>query len=60
VLADSAGAFNGNLGGADIESAIKLERIAVDDFALKFRREAQRERAFSRSGGTENCKQESV
>jgi hypothetical protein len=49
-----------NLSRADVESAIELKRIAVDDFSVELGGEAQRERRFSRAGGTDNCRQESV
>ena len=51
VMADTGALRLGNFGSADGESAIELERIAVDDFAIEAGGEAHRERAFSRSGG---------
>jgi hypothetical protein len=44
-----------NLGGADVEPAIQLHGIAVDDLTLKFLRDPQRERAFSSAGRTYDC-----
>jgi hypothetical protein len=60
VLANSAGLVWRNLGGADVESAIELKRVAVDDLSLKFGGNPQSERAFSRAGWADNCNQERV
>jgi hypothetical protein len=39
-------------GGADVESAVELEGIAIDDFAGEFLANAQCESAFARPGWT--------
>src|SRR5262249_16779564 len=41
-----------SFGGTDVEAAIKLERIAVDDLAREFGRKVQSQSAFARSGGS--------
>jgi hypothetical protein len=45
-----------SFGGADVEAAIKLEGIAIDDLARKFLANAQRKRTFSgtRRAGDDN------
>ena len=55
----SAGAFiDIGLGGADIELAIHRDRIAVDDLALEFLRERQRQRRFSAGRRTKDHNQQ--
>jgi hypothetical protein len=46
MVADTRALRFGNFGGADGESAIQLERIAVDDFAGELGGEAQGQRAL--------------
>jgi tetratricopeptide (TPR) repeat protein len=53
VMGD-AGAFGGGqFGGADVQPAVELERIAVDDFAAEGRGEAESEGGFAGGGGPE-------
>jgi hypothetical protein len=54
VMADTGALGLGNFGGADGESAVELERIAIDDFAVELGGEAHRERAFPGSGGPDD------
>ena len=48
MMADPAASAGRSLGGSYIESAVQLERIAIDDLALECRREVQRQVAFPR------------
>ena len=45
------------LGGADVEMAVDLQRVAVDDFAVEPLRDFQRQIAFSGAGGAGHCNQ---
>src|ERR1051325_8283052 len=48
------------LGGADIEMAVHLQRVAVDDFARKFLRHPEREFTFTRPGRADYRNQRSL
>jgi hypothetical protein len=52
MMRNSAPLVRAQFGRADIEMAIYLERIAVDDFSLERLGQKQRQIAFPRSGGS--------
>jgi hypothetical protein len=52
MVRDAAAREFGRFGGSDMEAAVKLEGIAIDDLARKFFAKAQRESAFAGAGGS--------
>ena len=57
MMRNTAALGEGQLGSADIEVAIDLQRVAVDDFSVKLFGNQQRQIALSRPGGTGHCNQ---
>ena len=53
-MRDPVALFDRELGGSDVEVAINLEGIAVDDLATECLTNVEREIAFSRSGGSDD------
>jgi hypothetical protein len=50
----------GQLGSADIEVAIDLQRVAIDDFSVELLGNEERQIALSGPGGTGDCNQGSL
>src|SRR6266853_226761 len=61
-MGDSLSIGGGGLSGANIENAVELQRIAVDDFSPKNHSDPQGERGLARSGraGNHNQGQQAV